>query len=122
MNAADYSYRLLRVLLHNSLTATALTYVSPVLALRIRAYLQRNSRAAYLKNNQRWDYREIIRTFACSVQKLGCVGLVSGHFHRAFCEEIDGSPFTILSLGDWMDQLSYGEMVSGTLYLKTYDK
>ena len=36
-------------------------------------------------------------------------------FILPFCEELDGSPFTILSLGDWMEQFTYGEMVNGKL-------
>jgi UDP-2,3-diacylglucosamine hydrolase len=94
--------------------------VPPSLVLRIRTYLQHNSRAGYPGNNRRWNYREIIRTFACSVREQGCDGLVTGHFHLAFCEELEGSPFTVLSLGDWMEKFTYGEMVAGKLYLKTY--
>lgn len=119
---ADYGYRFLRLLLHNCLTASVIKYVPPSLALRIRDYLQRNSRASYLVNNQRWNYREIIRAFAKSVREQGCDGLVSGHFHLAICEELGGSPFTILSLGDWMEQFSYGEMIAGKLCLKTYQR
>jgi UDP-2,3-diacylglucosamine hydrolase len=117
---ADYGYRLLRLLLHNWVAAAAIRYVPPPLALHIRAYLQRNSRAGYLIKNQRWNYQEIIRTFARSVREKGCDGVVLGHFHRALCEELDGTPFTILSLGDWMEQFTYGEMVAGKLCLKTY--
>lgn len=117
---ADYAYRFLRLLLHNRLTASVVKYIPPSLALRMRACLQRNSRASYLANHQRWNYREILHTFAKSVRELGCDGLVSGHFHLAICEELDGTPFTILSLGDWMEQFSYGEMIAGQLSLKTY--
>lgn len=120
VNRADYSYRLLRLLLHNPLTAAAIKYVPPVLAQNIRAYLQSNSRGGYLENNLRWNYREIIRSFARSVREQGCDGLVSGHFHLAFCEELDSSAFTVLSLGDWMEQFTFGEMIAGKLSLKTY--
>jgi UDP-2,3-diacylglucosamine hydrolase len=122
INHADYGYRFLRLLLHNRVTAAAIKYVPPPLALRIRAYLQCNSHAGHLVKNQRWNYREIIRTFARSVREQGCDGLVTGHFHLAFCEELDGSPFAILSLGDWMEQFTYGEMAAGTLSLQTYRK
>jgi UDP-2,3-diacylglucosamine hydrolase len=122
IHRADYGYRALRLLLHNRLTAAAVSCVPPSLALRIREYLQRNSRACYPSNNRRWNYREILHSFARSVREQGCDGLVTGHFHLAICEELDGSPFTLLSLGDWMDQFSYGEMDGGRLYLKTYQK
>jgi UDP-2,3-diacylglucosamine hydrolase len=120
IHLADYGYRMLRMLLHNRITAAAITCFPPSLALRIREYLQRNSRAGYRVNNQRWNYQEIIRSFARSVCEQGCDGLVTGHFHLAFCEELAGASFTVLSLGDWMEQLTYGEMVSGRLCLKTY--
>jgi UDP-2,3-diacylglucosamine hydrolase len=120
INRLDRSYRLLRLLLHNRLAAALVNHVPPLFALRVSAWLQRASRAAYQAKLQRWDYRAIIRTFARSVRKHGCDGLVTGHFHLAFCEELDGSPFAILSLGDWMEQFTYGEITAGTLSLKTY--
>jgi UDP-2,3-diacylglucosamine hydrolase len=95
-------------------------YFPPSWALRIREYLQSNSHASYLIKNQRWNYREIIRVFARSCQEQGCDGMVTGHFHLAFCEKLDAPSFTILSLGDWMGQFTYGEMVAGKLCLKSY--
>ena len=120
INRRDRGYRLLRLLLHNRLSAALVNRVSPLFALRVRAWLQRTSRAGYQAKLQRWDYRAIIRSFARSVRKEGCDGLVTGHFHLAFCEELDGSPFVILSLGDWMEQFTFGEITAGTLSLKTY--
>jgi UDP-2,3-diacylglucosamine hydrolase len=120
INCRDHGYRLLRLLLHNRLAAVLVNYVAPYVALRVRARLQRASRAGYQAKLQRWNYREIIRTFARSVREEGCDGLVTGHFHLAFCEQLDGSPFSILSLGDWMEQFTYGEITDGNLSLKTY--
>jgi UDP-2,3-diacylglucosamine hydrolase len=120
INRGDYGYRLLRLLLHNRLTAAALNVVPPSLALKIRDYLQRTSRAGYRAKSERWDYRGIVRSFARSVRRKGCEGLVTGHFHLAYREELEGAPFTILSLGDWMEQFTYGEMAGGELLLKTY--
>jgi len=122
INRRDRGYRLLRLLLHNRLVAAAVKHVPPSIALRVRARLQRASRAGYQAKLQRWDYREIIRTFARSVREEGCDGLVAGHFHLAFSEQLDGSPFAILSLGDWMEQFTYGEITDGTLSLKTYQR
>jgi len=120
INRRDRGYRLLRLFLHNRLVAAAVKHVPPSIALRVRARLQRASRAGYQAKLQRWNYREIIRTFARSVREEGCDGLVAGHFHLAFSEQLDGSPFAILSLGDWMEQFTYGEITNGTLSLKTY--
>jgi UDP-2,3-diacylglucosamine hydrolase len=120
INHRDRVYRLLRLLLHNSLTAFALNYLPPSFALRVRERLQRASRAGYQEHRQRWNYLDIIRSFAHAVRGQGCDGLVTGHFHLALCEELGSPPFTILSLGDWMEQFTYGEMQAGRLNLKTY--
>jgi UDP-2,3-diacylglucosamine hydrolase len=122
INRRDRGYLLLRLLLHNRLAAALVNHVPLLFALRVRARFQHVSRAAYQAKLQRWNYREIIRTFARSVRKQGCDGLVTGHFHLAFCEELDGSPFTILSLGDWMEQFTFGEITAGTLSLQAYQR
>jgi UDP-2,3-diacylglucosamine hydrolase len=120
INREDRGYRLLRLMLHNRLAAAVIDHFPPWLALRIKERLQHTSRASYQTKIQRWDYRRIIRTFADTAREQGCDGLVTGHFHLAFSEELGGAPFTILSLGDWMEQFTYGEMANGKLLLKSY--
>jgi UDP-2,3-diacylglucosamine hydrolase len=120
INRADHGYRLLRLLLHNRVVASMITHFPPALALVIKERLQHKSQASYGAKIERWDYRRIVRDFARSVRAPGCDGMVIGHFHLAFCEDLASPPFTILSLGDWMEQFTYGEMKGGTLLLKTY--
>lgn len=120
INRSDHGYRFLRLMLHNRIVEAITGHVPPGLALRVRSLLQKTSRAGYRVKAARWDYRLIIREFARSVRDLGCNGLVTGHFHLAFVEELGGKLFTILSLGDWMDQYTYGEMKAGKMYLQTY--
>jgi UDP-2,3-diacylglucosamine hydrolase len=120
INTSDYTYRLLRFLLHNRLTAAAVTWCPPALALRVREQLQKASRAGYQANSRRWDYRTIMRSFAGTIKCQGCAGLITGHFHLAFREELQDPGFVILSLGDWMDKFTYGELVDGNLELKQY--
>lgn len=120
IHRADYGYRLLRLVLHNPLVAAIVKGVPPSLALRIKGLLQHNSRARYHIRARRWDYPAIIRDFARSLCRQGCDALVTGHFHLPFTEQLDGTTFTILSLGDWMEQFTYGEMEAGTLCLKSY--
>jgi UDP-2,3-diacylglucosamine hydrolase len=122
INSRDRGYRLLRLILHNRLAAALVNHVPALYALRIRAWLQRASRDGYQAKLQRWNYRAIILRFARSARAQGCDGLVTGHFHLAFREELDGSPFTILSLGDWMDQFTFGEITAGTLSLQSYQR
>jgi len=37
-----------------------------------------------------------------------------------FASPASATAFTVLSLGDWMGQLTYGEMIDGELRLMTY--
>ena len=120
INRADYGYRLLRLLLHNPLTGAAVRFIPLPFAAFIKEKLQHTSRAKYHAASSRWDYRAIIRAFAAETGRKGCCGLVTGHFHLAFCEQTNNGTFTVLSLGDWMEQLTYGEMVDGELRLKSY--
>ena len=120
INRADRGYRLLRFLLHNPLIAAAVRHFPPSLALKVKDRLQHTSQSSYQIKRERWNYREIIRAFAHSAQQQGYDGLVTGHFHLAFREELPSTPFTILSLGDWMEQFTYGEMKNGELQLRTY--
>jgi len=120
INRKDRLYRLLRYLLRTSIVTTSVRHVAPALAQRIREHLQKHSKTGYRSKADRWDYRQILLGFARHLQKQGCDGLVSGHFHLALSENLPGSNFTILSLGDWMWQSTYGEMQNGELSLKTY--
>ena len=120
INRSDYRYRALRLLLHNPAAAAAVRFFPPSMAFYIRDRLQRSSRSRYHSASARWDYHTIIRSFAVEVMQTGCTGLVTGHFHLAFCEQLADSSFSILSLGDWMDQFTYGEMLDGELRLMIY--
>lgn len=121
INAADRLYRLLRFLLRTRLAAAGVRCFPPKWAEIIRKGLQKRSQAGYSVKTARWDYRQILLDFARKLQQQGCDGLVAGHFHLALCESIPGAPFTLLSLGDWMEQLTYGEMQDGELRLMTYN-
>ena len=120
INRADYKYRFLRLLLHNPATATSVRFFPPALATFIKGKLQHSSQSKYHVKSAQWDYHAIISEFASEIQQNRCSGLVTGHFHLAFCERLKNSDFTILSLGDWMEQFTYGEMINGELLLKTY--
>jgi len=120
INRQDRAYLLLRFLLRTNLAAAAIRHFSPAWAHKIREILQKRSRAGYAAKTAHWDYRQIILDFARSLQKRGYDGLVTGHFHLALRENIPGSLFAVLSLGDWMEQFTYGEMLDGELSLMTY--
>lgn len=120
INRADRLYRFYRYILHSRIVAGSVKYFPPALADRIRMGLQRRSQAGHSSNKERWDYRQILLDFADSLKNRGFDGLVNGHFHVALCENLPNSGFTLLSLGDWMEQFTYGEMLNGELGLKRY--
>ncbi len=120
INREDRCYRLLRFLLRTRLVAAAVGHFPPSWAEKIRERLQKRSQAGYAVKASRWDYRLILLDFARSLQKQGCDGLVTGHFHLALRENLPDTPFAVLSLGDWMEQFTYGEMKDGELRLLTY--
>lgn len=120
INREDYLYRILRFVLHSRLAAAAVSHFPPSLALIIRERLQQRSRAGYVTKTVRWDYRQIIFDFASSLRGQGYDGLVTGHFHLALLENIPATGFSILSLGDWIEKITYGEMLDGELCLLTY--
>lgn len=120
INREDYLYRLLRLLLRSWPVAASIKHFPPPWAQKIRERLQKRSQAGYGAKTARWDYRRIILDFARKLRNQGYDGLVTGHFHLALCENIPETSFVALSLGDWMGQLTYGEMQDGKLRIMTY--
>lgn len=120
INREDRGYLLLRFLLRTGMVASAVRHFPPSWAEKIRNILQKRSQAGYANKTSRWDYRQILHDFAGTVQKRGCDGLVAGHFHLALYEYTPEPAFTLLSLGDWMGQFTYGEMIDGELRFLTY--
>lgn len=117
VNAADWRYRLLYRILRNQITVLAAKLVPAPLVQAIRQRLQKTSRKRYGKDRVRWDYRAIISAYGNKVRGEGFDAVVLGHFHLPFIEQSDG--FTLLSLGDWIGQFSYGELRDGVFSLST---
>lgn len=120
INPGDHGYRFLRRLLRSLPVRLAINVCPAPLAMAAKERLQRHSRGTYEKKGDRWDYRSIISGYAQSRRESGLDGLVCGHFHLPFIERLDNPSFTTLSLGDWISQSSYGEMIDGELHLKQY--
>lgn len=120
INRDDTLYRLLRLVLRTRLVAWLVRNIPPAWAQKIRVNLQKRSQAGYPVKRARWDYQKIIFNFARTLQNKGCDGLVTGHFHLAMRENVPETAFTVLSLGDWIGQFTYGEMRDGELRLMTY--
>lgn len=118
INPADWRYRLLYLTLHNRAAALAGRMLPAVLVQGLRRRLQHTSRSRYSRNRVRWDSQEIITAYGNSVRQQGYDAVVLGHFHQPLLNQ--QYQFTLLALGDWIDQFSYGELQDGVFSLSTY--
>lgn len=118
VNRADWRYRLL----YHTVRSRALLWSGRLLPAsvihRIRQRLQRSSGKRYAGNTVRWDYRSIISAYGAQVRRQGFDALVLGHFHLPLIEQDER--FTLLAVGDWIGQFSYGELRDGVFSLATY--
>jgi UDP-2,3-diacylglucosamine hydrolase len=121
MNGRDYGYMLLRAVLHSRFSGMLI----PIAPIRLASFVaERMSRQSSKKHDSRranWDYPAIIRRFAANEFSRGCDTVICGHFHLPFLEASGpGGAWTLLSLGDWISQYSYGEWRDGRLSLKSF--
>jgi UDP-2,3-diacylglucosamine hydrolase len=119
INRADIGYRFLHLLIRNRLAGAVGCLLPAGLLTGIRKRLQHASRRSYRAKEARWDYCAIIRQYAESLASKGAVdGLVVGHFHIAYQEQV--GRLQVLSLGDWIGQFTYGLLEDKTFKLLTY--
>ena len=121
INSKDYGYRLLRRIFHSAITRGLARIVPATITSTIARYLGKKSKANHGTRRSRWDYPAIMREFAAARFSEGCDMVITGHFHLPLLEHsgMHGEHF-LLSLGDWISHYTYGEMVGGTLTLKSY--
>lgn len=123
INTRDIGYRLLRFVMHNRLSG-ALVPIIPaggVSALAVRMSRASKQIRQVRTTKSTWDYLTILRQFAAARFTEGCDMMITGHFHQPLLEKsARGGERTLLALGDWITQFSYGEWTDGELSLKTY--
>jgi UDP-2,3-diacylglucosamine hydrolase len=120
INRGDIPHRLLRALLHGPLVPALIPLVPASAAAAIARQLSRRSHEQRAKKMRPFDGRAMIRTHAAEWFEKGCSAAVNGHFHIPFRETSADNSRTILSLGDWITQFSYGEFDDGLVSLKTF--
>lgn len=118
INRADYSYRTLRFIFRNPLTRMLAKILPASLPAFIARNLGKHSKEKHKATEARWDYTQILREFAAARYKDGCDTVVTAHYHRPLLEQCAGK--SLLALGDWITQFSYGEWINGEVTLKTY--
>ncbi len=118
----DYGYRVLRFLLHNSLTGILLPLVPYRLTSFVADRMSRLSSRNHGERNRKWDYEAILRSFAAKKFESGCDVVISAHFHAPYMHhaETEKGEKILLSLGDWKTQFSYGEWADDSLALRKF--
>ncbi|MRR54862.1 MAG: UDP-2,3-diacylglucosamine diphosphatase [Deltaproteobacteria bacterium] len=119
INSHDYGYRFFRFLLHNPATKILFPLVPAALVFRIAKKLSSRSKKHHQKRNIKQDYNKMLRLFADSKFRIGCDAVVTAHFHFPQLTIAENGN-TLLSLGDWITQFSYGEFSAGKFSLHTY--
>jgi len=122
INTRDRGYLLLRFLLHNRITRTLFPLLPQALVLRVAKHLSLRSKKKHGIRNSMWNYETLLRNFAETRFRDGCDAVISAHFHFPFIyTKTDGRENTLLSIGDWISQFSYGELYEGRLSLNRYN-
>ncbi|MDD2335311.1 MAG: UDP-2,3-diacylglucosamine diphosphatase [Geobacteraceae bacterium] len=119
INIQDYGYRLLRFLLHSRATKTLFPLIPPPLVFRIAHHLSYRSKKHHQERNSKKDYKALLTHFAEYHFKNGCDAVVTAHFHFPHLS-VSENGNTLLSLGDWITQFTYGEFSSGNFSLHSY--
>jgi UDP-2,3-diacylglucosamine hydrolase len=119
INTKDYGYRLLRFLLHNRLIKKLFPLFPPTLVFRIADHLSCHSKTYHKQRNSRWDYQSLLKNFADNHFQNGYDAIVTAHFHLPLLS-ITKNGKTLLSLGDWITQFTYGEFSKGKFSLHSY--
>lgn len=119
INSQDYGYRFFRFLLHNRAMKELFPLFPPALVFQIADKLSRRSKSYHRERNIKKDYKSLLTNFAENKFQHGCDAVVTAHFHLPHLA-VDESGKTLLSLGDWISQFSYGEFSSGTFSLHSY--
>ena len=114
----DSRYALLRAVLHGPLTRWLTRLVPPAGAAAIAAWMGRRSKTARLRRPPRQEPLALIRDFARQQFAAGHEVVITGHFHVPLLETTDEK--TVMAVGDWITQFSYGEWRDGVLSLHSY--
>jgi len=118
INRADYGYLALRFIFRNPFTRLLAKIVPSSVPAYIAQKLGKHSKEKHKAAEAKWDYKQLVRNFAAARFAEGIDIVVTAHYHRPLLESGNGK--SLLSLGDWITQFSYGEWSDGNLTLKTY--
>jgi UDP-2,3-diacylglucosamine hydrolase len=118
INTADYGYQLLRFLFRNRLTRSLSRILPASVPAWIAVKLGNRSKGKHKTAALKWDAKQLVTDFAANRFSAGFDVVVTAHYHKPFLKQQGGK--SLLALGDWITQFSYGEWRDGNLSLKSY--
>jgi UDP-2,3-diacylglucosamine hydrolase len=120
--SSDYGYRLLRFLMHNRLLKTIFPLVPSWLPCSVADKMGRHSKGNHEQRKRKWNYKTILKKFAAAKFQAGCDVVIAGHFHTPFLDISEDGKLEkcLVSLGDWINQFSYGEYSDGKFHLMKF--
>lgn len=121
INSRDHGYMILRFLLHSRVTRILFPRLPTPIVFRMAKHLSRRSKGKHKERNSKLNYEILLRDFAEMRFRESCDAVITAHFHLPFLStRKTGSEKTLLSIGDWITQYSYGELLDGELSLHQY--
>jgi len=120
INSEDYRYRALRLAFHSPLVRALILipFCARSLADHAASTLGRRSSRQHAARRKRWDYQQILETFARGRFAAGCQTVITGHYHLPIIKRQDGHLF--ISLGDWITHYSYAQWLDGEFTLESF--
>jgi UDP-2,3-diacylglucosamine hydrolase len=121
INTKDFGSRIMRLFLHSRFSRLMIPIFPSRLAFLAARYLAGHSKRKHGKRNARWNYKALLDSYADTRFREGCDAVVTAHFHLPFISRREnGREKTLLSVGDWISQFSYGELNGGSLSLHRF--
>lgn len=119
IDPGDKGYRLLRRLLRSRPLRWLAGIVPPDWAWAIARWSSALSRRGHPEKNRRGLPEQLLDAHARAHFRTGCRAVITGHFHVPLHRATpDGQ--TLIALGDWIDQYSYGVFEAGAFSLETF--
>jgi UDP-2,3-diacylglucosamine hydrolase len=113
----DLGYRMIKPVLRNRLNIWLYRWLHPDIGVKLAKGSSRSSRQ-YTSNKEYGEEKGMIQCAAEHIRQ-GVDIVVMGHRHQPCLMTIDHG--TYVNLGDWITNHTYGELVNGTMSLKTWN-
>lgn len=116
LTGGDWSYRVLKSLLHSRLNIALYRLLHPDIGIRLASWFSRWSR----RNDSCKDYGDAYTAFARKKFDVGFELVILGHTHRP--QIVREGTSTYINVGDWIRTFTYGKLEGGKLTLEQWHR